>query len=82
MTAHLTRAEAERRIAEIEASTHRDWIISAARWPEPWVATGPNYDASYEGPEDGWVGSSCIVYAATHAEIIAEIDIWIEEHAE
>jgi hypothetical protein len=63
--------------------TYRGWDIWQGRWPEPaWSATGPNYDASYEGPEDGWVASGGSAYAATRADLIEEIDIWIEEHSE
>ena len=62
--------------------THRDWDIWQGRWPEPaWSATSPNYDASYEGPEDGWVSNGESVTANTREELIAEIDEYIAENA-
>lgn len=62
---------------------YRGWDISRGRWPEPeWMATGPNYDASYEGPEDGWVDNGEKADAPTRAELIAEIDAWFEENSE
>lgn len=64
------------------APIYRGWDCCAGRWPEPnYTATGPDYDASYEGPEDGWVSSGGIVHANTLAELHAEIDAWIEENA-
>lgn len=30
-----------------------------------WSATTDNYDASYEGPEDGWVANEPVGYGAT-----------------
>ncbi len=64
------------------AETHRGWTISRGRWPEPeWSATSPDYDASYEGPEDGWVSNGQSVEAATREALVEEIDAWIEEHA-
>lgn len=62
---------------------YRGWTISQGRWPEPaWSATGPNYDVSYEGEEDGWVSNGEHVDAPTRTALIAEIDAWIEEHPE
>lgn len=57
---------------------HRGWTIT---WDYGhFTATGPNYDASYEGPEDGWVDNGHIVTARTRDDLIAEIDAWFEEH--
>ena len=68
--------------ADPAPDTHRGWTISQGRWPEPaWSATGPNYDASYEGEEDGWVGNDEAVDAPTRGALIAVIDAWIEENA-
>lgn len=58
---------------------YRGWDISFDMKPIParnfdWTATGPNYDASYEGPEDGWVATGGQVHAATYEELLAEID--------
>lgn len=61
---------------------HRGWTITRGRWPEPaWSATGPNYDASYEGPEDGWVDNGEKASASTRDALLAEIDAWFDEHA-
>lgn len=61
--------------------THRGWRISADMPPIPcrdfdWSATHPDYDASWEGEEDGWVGSGGLVHAATYEELLAAIDQW------
>lgn len=61
--------------------THRLWKIYTPRWPEPWTAIGPNYDASYEGEEDGWVDNGEKVTASTLEGLISEIDAWFEEKA-
>ena len=40
------------------AETYRGWAVHQNRWPEPpWSAISPDYDASYEGEEDGWVSN-------------------------
>jgi hypothetical protein len=44
-----------------------------------WVAVSDNYDASYEGPEDGWKTSGETFYAATRSELIALIDEHVAE---
>lgn len=63
--------------------TYRGWIISQGRWPEPaWSATGPNYDASYEGEEDGWVDNGEKADAPTREALITEIDAWFEERSQ
>jgi len=58
---------------------YRDWSVDHT--PGGWCATSPNYDASYEGPEDGWVDNGEIVWAATLDNLRDEIDAWIEERA-
>lgn len=69
------------RTAQTAPDKHRGWDIYRGRWPEPeWSAVSPNYDASYEGPEDGWVDNGETVSAATREELIAEIDAWFEEN--
>ena len=60
---------------------YRGWSIDFDMKPIPhrgadWTATHPDYDASYEGPEDGWVGSHPVLTAATEKELWAEIDEW------
>lgn len=60
--------------------TYRGWSIS---WDYGrFHAIGPNYDASWEGEEDGWVASGGSVDARTRDDLIEEIDAWIEEHPE
>lgn len=64
------------------ADTYRGWTIHQGRWPEPaWMAIGPNYDASYEGEEDGFVDNGEKADAPTRDALIAEIDAWFEENA-
>lgn len=67
--------------AESDQWHYKGWSISADYPPIPyrgadWSATHPDYDASYEGEEDGWVSSGGHVTAATYAELLAEIDAW------
>ena len=62
--------------------THRGWSIEL----DPalgiiWIATGPNYDASYEGAEEGWISNGEYVTASTRENLIREIDEYIEEHS-
>lgn len=38
-----------------------------------WSATTDNYDASYEGPEDGWVANEPVGYGATEEATIADL---------
>lgn len=62
--------------------TYRGWTIHQGRWPEPaWRAYGPNYDASWEGEEDGWVDNGEKADADTHAALLDEIDAWIDDQA-
>lgn len=61
--------------------TYRGWTITQGRWPEPaWLATSSNYDASYEGEDDGWVDNGEKVEAKTYENLIAEIDAWFEDN--
>ena len=63
--------------------TYRGWEIHQGRWPEPaWSAFSPNYDASYEGPEDGWVDNGEKAEADTRAALLDEIDAWFEYQAD
>ncbi|HEX8413389.1 MAG TPA: hypothetical protein VF637_05820 [Sphingomicrobium sp.] len=57
---------------------HRGWLIEQ-NWLNQWEATGPDFDASWEGEEDGWCGNGQSVTAMTRAGVIEEIDAWIEE---
>jgi len=62
------------------ASTYRRWHISYDPPPilyrgADWQATHPDFDASYEGPEDGWVYDARMrVTAGSLVDLIAEID--------
>lgn len=58
------------------APTYRGWSIT---WDYGhFTATSPNYDASYEGPEDGWVDNGQRVTARTKEGVQSEVDGWIE----
>jgi hypothetical protein len=68
------------------SDTYRGWSIRHDPPPIPdrrfdWQATGPNYDASYEGEEDGWVDNGEKAFAPTREALIGEIDDWFEEAA-
>ena len=65
----------------MNAQTYRGWNIHRGRWPEPdWLAVHPDYDASYEGPEDGWVGNGLHADADSYKELCDEIDAIMAEH--
>jgi len=65
------------------AAEYRGWRVSRGRWPEPeWTALHPDYDASYEGEEDGWVDNGLKASAPTHEALCAEIDTIEEERAQ
>lgn len=59
--------------------TYKGWSIELGfdNW---YHATASNYDASYEGEENGWVDNGEKCSAKTIAELHEEIDLWIEEH--
>lgn len=64
------------------AGTYRGWNIRQGRWPEPaWMAFSPDYGASYEGPEDGWVDNGEKADAPTRDALILEIGAWFEDRA-
>jgi hypothetical protein len=57
---------------------YREWSIHNNPWPEPaWSAFGPNFDAELVVADSGDK-----VSADSYAELIEEIDNWIEEHEE
>lgn len=65
------------------AATHRGWNVYRGQWPEPaWMATSPDYDASYEGEEDGWRDNGEKADGATYDELIVNIDEWFEENSQ
>lgn len=56
---------------------YRGWAIT---WDYGfYTGTGPDYDASYEGEEDGWVDNGQRVSARTREGVIEEIDAWFAE---
>lgn len=44
-----------------------------------WSATTDNYDASYEGPEDGWVANEPVGYGATEEAAVADLKQQLED---
>ena len=62
--------------------SYKGWKISFDMPPIPcrdfdWQATAPDYDASWEGEEDGWVSSGGHVTAATYEQLLQEIEDYI-----
>lgn len=63
-----------------EAATYRGWAVS---WEYGYyTATSPDYDASWEGEEDGWVDNGQRVIARTLDDLHTKVDAYIEEHAD
>ncbi len=61
--------------------TYKGWSIEVDPcMGRVWTATGPNYDASYEGPEDGWVSNGESVSANSYKDLLVEIEGYIDEH--
>ena len=58
---------------------YRGWSISFDYGY--YTGTGPNYDASWEGDEDGWVDNGELLAARTLPDLCTEIDAYIEEHS-
>jgi hypothetical protein len=59
--------------------TYRGWTISYDPPPIPvrdcdWQFSHPDFDASYEGPEDGWVGNGLCGSGASVEDCKAQID--------
>lgn len=58
-----------------ELPNYRGWKVYRGRWPEPqWLAVHPDYDASYEGPEDGWVDNGLKAHGDTYEDLCDLID--------
>ena len=57
---------------------YRGWRIDAEFIG--YSATGSDYDASYEGPEDGWVSNGQSAWGRTIEECKAGVDEWFEEN--
>ena len=64
-------------VTERVTPTYRGWLLSFEYGYH--TATHPDFDASYEGPEDGWVGSHPTLQGRTPEDLRAEIDAWFEE---
>lgn len=62
------------------APTYRGWNLNGLEYGY-YTATHPDFDASWEGPEDGWVGSHPTLQGRTPEDLRAEIDAWHEERA-
>lgn len=62
--------------------TYRGWEIRQNIFPYlrcmTFEATSPNYNPSYEGPEDGWVCDGACLTAETVEELKKAIDDYIE----
>lgn len=74
-------ADAQLRVSKaVTPKEYRGWSVS---WDYGYFnATGPNYDASWEGEEDGWRDNGEHVSARTFEDLCVEIDAYIEEHTE
>lgn len=57
--------------------TYRGWELSFEYGFH--TATHLDFDASYEGPEEGWVGSHPTLQGRSPEALRAEIDAWHEE---
>ncbi len=65
------------------SSKYRGFTIEHEFPPIPiramdWSATSDDFDASWEGPEDGWKTDGTVLYAATRDELISMIDEYHE----
>lgn len=59
-------------------NSYRGWSLD---WGyNQWTGIGPNYEASWEGLENGWVGNGHILHATSLDDLKKEIDAFIEEH--
>jgi len=58
--------------------TYRGWPIEPAY--VGWQAVSPDFDASWEGEEDGWVGNGQSAWGRTRAECEAAVDEWFDEN--
>jgi hypothetical protein len=57
---------------------YRGWAVS---WDYGrYTATSPDYEASWEGEEDGWVDNGQRVEARTREDLIEEVDAWFAEN--
>lgn len=64
---------------------YRGWLLDYDPKPIPdrsydWIAISPNYDASWEGEEAGWVDNGEKVHGATYDEVCAAVDEWFADN--
>lgn len=59
-------------------TTYRGWTITFEYGQ--YQAVSPNYDASYEGPEDGWVDNGQRVFADTLDDVCEAVNDWYDEN--
>jgi hypothetical protein len=65
---------------DVPGITYRGWAIT---WDYGYyTATSPNYDASYEGEEDGWQDNGQRVTARTLDDLHCEVDGWFEDNGQ
>lgn len=58
--------------ADAKLNNYRGWTIEFDYGY--WTAISDDYDASYEGPEDGWIDNGLRLSERTLADLITEID--------
>lgn len=61
---------------------YRGWIITPDDFGGGWTAYSENYDADYQGEEDGFVDNGEKVSGASVSACCDEIDAWIAEAEE
>jgi len=61
------------------AIEYRGWNIEPAY--VGWSATHPDFDASWDGEENGWVDNGLQVHAMTLDGVKAEVDLYIDENS-
>ena len=66
-------------VEEVLNRSYRGWRITL-EMDDWWYAWSPNYDASWEGEEDGWVDNGEKVSGRTLEEVYVAIDDWFEEN--
>lgn len=54
--------------------TFGPWRIERSEWLPEWEAVHRDYDASWEGEEDGWVSNGLHVTAKTIPDLLDEIE--------
>ena len=72
ITSYVTKA--------VTPADYRGWVID---WNYgQYTATSPDYDASYEGPEDGWVDNGLRTSARTLPDLYVEVDAMLAGEGE